>query len=81
MTAAQRLFEAELVEHVAVYAAEHGDTALEQLCDDALAGATDEQLVLAAIGEDADLTAWCGQDQRYRSRSAPGAAVRAEVAA
>ena len=81
MTAAPRLFETELVERVAVYAAEHGDTALELLCDDALAGTTDEQLVHAAIGEDADLTAWCGRGQRYRSRSAPAAALNAEVAA
>lgn len=69
MTAARPRFEADLVEHVAVYAAEHGDTALELLCDDALSGASDEQLVISAIGEDADLADWCGRDRHYRRRS------------
>lgn len=53
-----RCSERELVEHVARYAAERGDSELESLCDSALAGETDEQVVLAAIRDDDELAVW-----------------------
>lgn len=55
----------ELVEHVATYAAERGDTELEQLCDDVLAGLTEESLLLAVVSGDPDL-----QDAVERGRNA-----------
>ena len=57
------------MEHLATYAAGHDNAVLEQLCDDVLAGALDEELVFAAIREDANLTEWCGRDQHYRRRT------------
>lgn len=60
-----RLAHLELVEHVATYAAERGDTELEQLCDDVLAGLTEESLLLAVVSGDPDL-----QDAVERGRNA-----------
>jgi hypothetical protein len=83
MTASDRkVWEPEIVEHVACYASERGDAALEQLCDDVLTGALDEVLVFAAIREDADLTDWCGRDQHYRQRAhrKPPAEANSDIA-
>jgi hypothetical protein len=42
---------AQLIEHIACYAAEHGHTELEDLCDSVLAGDTSEDLVLAVLAD------------------------------
>ena len=42
---------AQLIEHIATYAAEHGHSALEGLCDSVLAGDTDEDVVLSVLGD------------------------------
>ncbi|TMQ13043.1 MAG: hypothetical protein E6J90_11340 [Deltaproteobacteria bacterium] len=78
----RKIWEPELVEHVASYAAERDDAALEQLCNNVLAGALDEALVFAAIREDADLADWCGRDQHYRRRTPdePKAAADIDIA-
>lgn len=55
-----------LVEHAAVYAAEHGDSALESLCDDALASG-DADVILAVIREDDELQEWMLRPSRRRS--------------
>lgn len=47
-----RVWDSELVEHVATWAAEQGDTALESLCDEMLAGVTDEDVLLDSIRND-----------------------------
>ena len=65
---AHKVWEPELVEHVAFYAAQHGDAELEQLCDEVLAGTTDEEVVLSLFREDPKLSDWCAPDQRYRRR-------------
>ncbi len=60
----------ELVEHVAVYAAERGDTGLEDLCDDVLAGDSDRCLVLDIIRNEHALQEWCERrPMRARTRS------------
>jgi len=66
---ARKVWEPELVEHVAFYAAQHGDPELEQLCDEVLAGITDEEVLFSRIREDPDLSDWCAPDQHYRRRS------------
>lgn len=40
------VFESEAIEHIAVWAAEEGDTGLESWCDSALAGNEDERTLL-----------------------------------
>lgn len=60
----------ELVEHVAVYAAERGDNALEDLCDDVLAGDSDRCLVLDIVRNEHALLEWCERrPMRARTRS------------
>lgn len=63
----RRVWDPELVEHVAVYAAEHGDASLEITCDEVLAGLTDEELLHSIIREDAALTEWCQRERRART--------------
>jgi len=65
-----RLDRPELVEHVATYAAERGDTELEQLCDDVLAGLTEESLLIAVVSGDPDLQEAVerGRNVGWRSR-------------
>lgn len=46
------------IEHVAVKAAELGDTELESMCDDALAGTSSPDLVTSAAHEDERYTEW-----------------------
>jgi hypothetical protein len=46
------------IEHVATKAAELGDTEMEQLCDDALAGATSADIVTCAVHEDERYVEW-----------------------
>jgi len=72
----------ELAEHVATYAAERGDTELEQLCDDVLAGLTEESLLLAVVGGDPDLQEAVerGRNAGWRSRRVQDAFERATVA-
>lgn len=66
----RKLWEPDLVEHVAFYADQHGDTDLESLCNKVLAGKADEEDVFSAIREDSALADWCAPDQRYRTRGA-----------
>lgn len=49
------VWEAEQIEHVAVWAAETGDTALESWCDSALAGLEDELTLLTWAGDQREL--------------------------
>lgn len=58
----------EVIEHVAVFAAEHGDGELEQLCDDVLAGDTSEELVLSIVDGSTELQEWCARRCRRRAR-------------
>lgn len=60
----------ELAEHVATYAAERGDTELEQLCDDVLAGLTEEALLLAVVSGDPEVQEAVerGRNAGWRSR-------------
>jgi hypothetical protein len=46
------------IEHVAVQAALLGDTEVEGMCDEALAGMTDAELLTAAVHEDERYTEW-----------------------
>jgi hypothetical protein len=46
------------IEHVATKAAELGDTEIEKLCDDALAGATSADIVTCAVHEDERYVEW-----------------------
>jgi hypothetical protein len=66
---AHKVWEPELVEHVAFYAAQGSDTELEQLCDEVLAGITEEEVLFSLIREDPNLSDWCAPDQRYRRRT------------
>ncbi len=66
MTRIPVILDSDLVEHAAVYAAERGDTALESLCDDALASG-DADVVLAVIREDRELQEWMMRPSRRRS--------------
>ncbi len=62
------VWDPDLVEHVAVFAAERGDIDLAQTCSDVQAGLTDEELLHSIIREDADLTEWCQRERRYVTR-------------
>lgn len=66
MTRIPVILDTDLIEHAAVYAAEHGDTALESLCDDALESG-DANVILAVIREDSDLQEWMLRPARTRS--------------
>lgn len=72
IAATHRCWESELIEHLACHAAEVGDTLLEGLCDSALAGETDEQVVLAVVRDDPRLTevAQRGLELGWRTRPA-----------
>ena len=61
-----RVSEPELVEHIATYAAQNGETDLEQTCDEVLAGLTDEDVLLGIVAEDAALMEWT--ERRYLTR-------------
>jgi hypothetical protein len=65
-----RIWEPELVEHIAVHAAERGDANLESLCDEVLAGETDEDVFMSAVYADQDLieVAELGRNRGWRSR-------------
>lgn len=57
----------ELLEHVAVYAAERDLDGLESLCDAVLAGERNEDEVLSLIGCDDGLKEWCKRPTRKRT--------------
>lgn len=74
---------AQLIEHIATYAAEHGHCELEDMCDSVLAGDSDEDVVLAVLtaarGEDVtdfdDLPTYV--DHRpWQTRTEPQAVLR-----
>lgn len=66
------VWELELVEHVATWAAEQGPSgrSLEELCDHVLAGRTDEELLLGTILNDPELAEVVerGRNLGWRSR-------------
>lgn len=68
LAASRKVWESELIEHIATYAAQNGDTDLEQTCDEVLAGLADECVLLSMVREDAALTEWCSRDRRYATR-------------
>lgn len=72
-TAPVALAEPDLIERVATHAAQTGDTALEQLCDEVHAGVTDESVVLGAIACNSALAEAVGMDPRWIARTAGGA--------
>lgn len=63
-----RLYDAELIEHAAVYAAERGDSELEDLCDLVLAGDEPEETVFGIVRNESDLQEWMLRPLRRRSR-------------
>lgn len=68
-TPAPKLWEPQLVEHAATYAAWGGYSDLLELCNDIQAGTRDEADLFSAIREDAGLADWCAPDQWYRTRN------------
>lgn len=58
------------IEHLALRAAEVGDTATESLCDDALGGRVDAAVVANLARSERDYTAWMerGAELGWRSR-------------
>lgn len=70
VVAPARVWEPELVEHVATWAAERGDAPLETTCDEVHAGLTSESVLHAIIREDAELLEYVerGRNLGWRSR-------------
>lgn len=61
----------QMVEHLAIHFAELGDTELERMCDEVLAGQTDDVLLLGIIKHDSSMQEWlaAGRNLGWKARA------------